>query len=180
LRRVKTVVATPGLAQAAPERRPFLQDLKLEAIQLPREIESKSLASMKVFGLAYGAFDFIVMPDRRFDGALSTLTRARAPSSLKPPYRRIRRVSPMGRGPMALTPRKMLKLAFGLIAALPVGAGAIAQTQPVPSPGPAAFVCPRTRALDCMPIVPEERRALCGKDYRDWARKHCPGLQIVY
>jgi hypothetical protein len=81
---------------------------------------------------------------------------------------------------MALTPRKMLKLAFGLIAALPVGAGAIAQTQPAPSPGPAAFVCPKTRALDCMPIVPEERRALCRNDYRDWATKHCPGLQIAY
>jgi hypothetical protein len=84
LRRVKSVVATPGLAQAAPERRPFLQDLKFEAIQLPREIESKSLALTKIFGLAYGAFDFIVMPDGRIDGVLSTLTRARASSNLKP------------------------------------------------------------------------------------------------
>jgi len=72
----------------------------------------------------------------------------------------------------------MLKFAFGLIVTLPVIAGAAAQTQPVA--GPAAFVCPKTQTLNCMPIVPAERRALCQKDYRDWANKHCPGLQIVY
>ncbi|HYA72154.1 MAG TPA: hypothetical protein VEF36_03250 [Roseiarcus sp.] len=81
---------------------------------------------------------------------------------------------------MALTRRKMLKLAFGLLAALPVAAAAVAQMQPAPSPDPATFVCPKTQTLNCMPIVPEERRALCRKDYRDWATKHCPGLQIVY
>ncbi len=86
----------------------------------------------------------------------------------------------MGRPPMALTPRTMFKFAFALIAALPVVSGALAQTQPVPSSGPAAYACPKTQTLNCMPIVPAERRALCQKDYRDWATKHCPGLQIVY
>lgn len=81
---------------------------------------------------------------------------------------------------MAQTPGTTLKLAFALIVALPIVSEALAQTQPVPSPGPAAFVCPKAEVLDCMPIVPEERRALCRKDYRDWAAKHCPGLQIVY
>ncbi|MGD1038950.1 MAG: hypothetical protein ABR878_17690 [Roseiarcus sp.] len=73
-----------------------------------------------------------------------------------------------------------LKLAFALTAALAVAAGALAQTPPVASPPPTEFVCPKARVLDCMPIVPEERRALCRKDYRDWAVKHCPGLQVVY
>jgi hypothetical protein len=67
-----------------------------------------------------------------------------------------------------------------LIAALPVVIGAAAQTQPVSSPGPAAFACPKTQVLNCMPIVPEERRAFCRKDYLDWAANHCPGLQVVY
>jgi hypothetical protein len=76
----------------------------------------------------------------------------------------------------------MLKLAFTLIAALAVVAGAFAQTPPAPAPtpAPAAFACPKTQTLDCMPIVPEERRAFCGREYLDWAAKHCPGLQVVY
>ena len=36
------------------------------ANQLPREIETKILALMKIFGLVYGAFDFIVTPDGRY------------------------------------------------------------------------------------------------------------------
>ncbi|MGD0763475.1 MAG: hypothetical protein ABR929_09870 [Roseiarcus sp.] len=74
----------------------------------------------------------------------------------------------------------MFKFAFALIAALAMAAGALAQTPPAPGPGPAAFACPNTRTLDCMPIVPTERRALCGREYLDWAAKHCPGLQVVY
>ncbi|HYA72155.1 MAG TPA: hypothetical protein VEF36_03255 [Roseiarcus sp.] len=41
-------------AQAAPVWRPLLQNLEYEAIALPREIESKILALMKIFGLVYG------------------------------------------------------------------------------------------------------------------------------
>ncbi|MGD0642078.1 MAG: hypothetical protein ABSC22_15125 [Roseiarcus sp.] len=74
----------------------------------------------------------------------------------------------------------MLKFAFVFVAALAVGAGAFAQTPPAPTPTPAAFVCPKTQTLNCMPIVPPERRAFCGKEYLDWAAKHCPGLQVVY
>ncbi len=69
-----------------------------------------------------------------------------------------------------------LKLAFASIAALALVCSAAAQT----APAPAAFVCPKTQTLNCMPIVPAERRAFCGKDYLDWAAKHCPGLQVVY
>ncbi|MGO9773032.1 MAG: hypothetical protein ACLPSW_26480 [Roseiarcus sp.] len=73
----------------------------------------------------------------------------------------------------------MLKFAIALMATLALGAGALAQTAPS-SPGSAAFACPKTPTLNCMPIVPAERRALCSKGFRDWAATHCPGLQIVY
>ncbi|MGO4870457.1 MAG: hypothetical protein ACLPGW_07565 [Roseiarcus sp.] len=73
-----------------------------------------------------------------------------------------------------------LEFAFTLIAALAVASGALAQTQPAPTPAPAAFACPKTQTLNCMPIVPEERRAFCSKQYLDWAAEHCPGLQVVY
>jgi glutathione synthase/RimK-type ligase-like ATP-grasp enzyme len=59
-------IESQALAQAALDWRPFLQDLKYEAIQLPPEIEAKILALMKIFGLVYGAFDFIVTPDGRY------------------------------------------------------------------------------------------------------------------
>ena len=72
-----------------------------------------------------------------------------------------------------------LNLTLTLIAALAVAAGALAQT-PAPNEKPAAFACPRTQTLDCMPIVPAERRALCGREYLDWAAKHCAGLRVVY
>jgi hypothetical protein len=74
----------------------------------------------------------------------------------------------------------MLKLPFTLIAALAAPAGAFAQTPPAASPEPTGFVCPNTQTLDCMPIVPEERRAFCGREYLDWAAEHCSGLQVVY
>jgi hypothetical protein len=62
----------------------------------------------------------------------------------------------------------------------PPAAGALAQTPAAPSPEPTAFVCPKTQTLDCMPIVPAERRALCGKENLDWAAKHYRGPQAVY
>jgi hypothetical protein len=45
---------------------------------------------------------------------------------------------------------------------------------------PERFVCPPTPQIDCMPIVPEERRAFCGKDYLEWAEEHCPGLKVLH
>ncbi len=69
-------------------------------------------------------------------------------------------------------------LAFASFAAFAAGVGPLAQTPSTAQP--AAFACPKAQTLDCMPIVPAERRALCQKDYRDWAAKHCPGLRIVY
>ncbi|MGD1016062.1 MAG: hypothetical protein ABR863_06425 [Roseiarcus sp.] len=74
----------------------------------------------------------------------------------------------------------MVKFAFALIAALAMAAAALAQTPPAPGSQPTAFACPNMRTLDCMPIVPPERRALCRAEYLDWAAKHCPGLQVVY
>ena len=71
-----------------------------------------------------------------------------------------------------------LNLTLATIATLAAGSGALAQTLPAPRLEP--FACPRTQTLDCMPIVPPERRAFCGKDYLDWAARHCPGLRVVY
>lgn len=45
-------------------RSPF--EVTYEAIDLPREIETKLHAFMESFGLVYGAFDFIVIPDGRY------------------------------------------------------------------------------------------------------------------
>jgi glutathione synthase/RimK-type ligase-like ATP-grasp enzyme len=44
--------------------RPF--DIEETPIDLPPEIEAKIHAFMEVFGLVYGAFDFIVTPDGRY------------------------------------------------------------------------------------------------------------------
>lgn len=44
--------------------RPF--DMEETPISLPLEIETKIQSFMKVFGLVYGAFDFIVTPDGRY------------------------------------------------------------------------------------------------------------------
>lgn len=56
--------------------------------------------------------------------------------------------------------------------------GALAQAPP--GPGREALACPRTQTLDCMPIVPPERRAYCSREFLDWAAKHCPGLRVLY
>ena len=71
-----------------------------------------------------------------------------------------------------------LKLTPAVAAMLVAASGALAQAPP--SAGREAFACPRTQTLDCMPIVPPERRALCNREYLDWAAKHCPGLRVVY
>ncbi len=62
------------------------------------------------------------------------------------------------------------------LAALP----AAAQPKPDEPPKTEHYVCPPTRTLDCMPIVPVERQAYCTADYLDWAKKHCPGLEITH
>ena len=67
-----------------------------------------------------------------------------------------------------------------LLALAPVPA--LAQSRPdlMAAAVPERFVCPPTPQIDCMPIVPEERRAFCGKDYLEWAEEHCPGLKVLH
>jgi hypothetical protein len=43
-----------------------------------------------------------------------------------------------------------------------------------------AYVCPRTRYINCMPPVPKEKQAMCSRDYLDWAKSNCPGVKVVY
>jgi hypothetical protein len=62
--------------------------------------------------------------------------------------------------------------------------------QPTPQPGmlPAPAVrppetrleCPKAAYIDCMPIVNGTQRPMCTKEYLEWARAHCPGVQVVY
>ena len=62
--------------------------------------------------------------------------------------------------------------------------------QPTPLPGtvpaPAVqppetrFECPKSAYIDCMPIVNGTLRPMCAKEYLEWARAHCPGVQVVY
>jgi hypothetical protein len=42
------------------------------------------------------------------------------------------------------------------------------------------FVCPKTRYIDCMPSIGEAKRPLCTKEYIEWAKAHCPDVQVVY
>jgi hypothetical protein len=40
--------------------------------------------------------------------------------------------------------------------------------------------CPETRYVNCMPPVPEERRARCSREYIKWMKENCPGSEVVY
>ncbi|MGP0061290.1 MAG: hypothetical protein ACLPID_18620 [Beijerinckiaceae bacterium] len=70
---------------------------------------------------------------------------------------------------------------FGLVLALATQPAA-AQSTPDQRPALVAerYACPPTRQLNCMPIVPEELRAFCRKDYREWAAKNCPGFKVLH
>ncbi len=43
-----------------------------------------------------------------------------------------------------------------------------------------ALVCPPAGYLNCMPIVPAQRRAFCAADARIWIVNNCPDVEIVY
>ncbi len=43
-----------------------------------------------------------------------------------------------------------------------------------------AMSCPQTRYIDCMPPVSAARRAMCGKQYLEWLKVNCPGVEVVY
>lgn len=38
------------------------------------------------------------------------------------------------------------------------------------------YKCPTETFIDCEPIVPEERLALCYGSYHDWIAQNCPGI----
>jgi len=72
-----------------------------------------------------------------------------------------------------------------LLLCLLVGApGALAQSPPAATkptvPPEAPRQCPPPGTLDCMPIVPPERRAFCSRDYAEWIGRNCPNTHIVY
>lgn len=41
------------------------------------------------------------------------------------------------------------------------------------------YQCPDTDWIDCMPIVPEDRRYQCQKPYLDWVKINCPNFQGI-
>jgi len=51
---------------------------------------------------------------------------------------------------------------------------------PVEPPQREAIICPADGYLNCMPIVPPQRRAFCSADYRNWIASNCPNVEIVY
>ncbi len=53
-------------------------------------------------------------------------------------------------------------------------------TAPVPQPPATKFECPTSRYINCMPPVQGPTRPLCTKEYIDWAKAHCPGVEIVH
>jgi hypothetical protein len=49
-----------------------------------------------------------------------------------------------------------------------------------PAGKPVEYECPRTKYIDCMPPVPEEKRLLCSPEYLKWIKEHCPDVEVVY
>lgn len=72
------------------------------------------------------------------------------------------------------TPIAVTVLCVGLCSCAPLED---APDNPPPSEG---YVCPSGGYLNCMPIVPAERRAYCSADYRGWILSNCPNVEIVY
>jgi hypothetical protein len=50
----------------------------------------------------------------------------------------------------------------------------------LPEPRPVVYECPRTKYINCMPPVQGEAKVFCSKKYLDWARRHCPDVNVVY
>jgi hypothetical protein len=51
---------------------------------------------------------------------------------------------------------------------------------PAVQPPEARFECPKTRYIDCMPVIQGTQRPMCTKEYLEWAKAHCPDLQVVH
>jgi hypothetical protein len=84
-----------------------------------------------------------------------------------------------------------------LAQSLPAGGPSLTPTIPViPSPqptprqgaGPAPAVqppevryeCPKTAYIDCMPMIHGTNQPMCTKEYLEWAKDYCPGVQVVH
>ena len=47
-------------------------------------------------------------------------------------------------------------------------------------PRRADFRCPPPGNINCMPPVRPDRSNFCRPEFVDWARRHCPGFDVVY
>jgi hypothetical protein len=47
-------------------------------------------------------------------------------------------------------------------------------------PEPPRNTCPSTTYVNCMPPVPAQSRTMCGPEYLQWMKEHCPGVEVVY
>ena len=45
---------------------------------------------------------------------------------------------------------------------------------------PAPYVCPEAGTIDCMPLVPPERAAVCSGPFHAWVVGQCPDVAFVY
>ncbi len=54
------------------------------------------------------------------------------------------------------------------------------RTAPAPQPPETRFECPKIRSVNCMPPVQGPTRPLCTKEYIDWVKANCPGVEIVH
>lgn len=42
------------------------------------------------------------------------------------------------------------------------------------------YSCPKTKQVNCMPIVSKENQKYCDESYIKWAEKYCPNFEVVY
>ncbi len=82
---------------------------------------------------------------------------------------------------------KLHKIVIGIILLAALASAAYGETtnkrhvQPAVEPSDIPhYVCPKTKYIDCMPPVREEKREVCSQEYRKWAESNCPGIRFVY
>jgi hypothetical protein len=74
-----------------------------------------------------------------------------------------------------------VKINFAILFCINLSACAPNGDVPSAEPPPSETrYCPADGYLNCMPIVPAERRAFCSGDYRVWIIVNCPNVEIVY
>lgn len=50
----------------------------------------------------------------------------------------------------------------------------------IASPKQPGGTCPQVRYIDCMPPLAEQARQMCGKEYLEWIKEHCPEVEVVF